>query len=41
MSETNIKASIGRDHYRVALTAGKNTIIGDEPVDKGGGDAKA
>jgi putative redox protein len=38
MSETNVKASIRRDHYRVVLTAGKNTIIADEPLSNGGGD---
>ena len=38
MSEVNVKASIGTDHYRVVLQSGKNTIIGDEPIDKGGGD---
>ena len=38
MSDTNIKGSIGRDHYRIVLTAGKNTIIADEPVSNGGGD---
>ena len=38
MSDINVKASIGRDHYKVVLQAGKNTIIGDEPVSKGGGD---
>ena len=34
----NVKATIGRDHYRTVLTAGKNTVIGDEPIDKGGTD---
>jgi len=38
MSATLVTASIGRDHYRVELTAGKNTIIGDEPASNGGGD---
>ena len=38
MSEVNVNAKIGRDHYKVVLSAGKNTIIGDEPIDKGGGD---
>ena len=38
MSEAKINASIGRDHYKVVLQAGKNTIVGDEPIDKGGGD---
>ena len=38
MSVAKINASIGRDHYKVVLQAGKNTIIGDEPIDKGGGD---
>ena len=38
MSDINVKASIGLDHYRVVLQAGKNTIIGDEPLDNGGGD---
>jgi putative redox protein len=38
MVETNIKSTIGRDHYRVVLTAGKNTIIADEPTSAGGGD---
>jgi len=38
MSDINIKGTIGRDHYRVVLTAGKNTIIADEPISNGGGD---
>ena len=38
MSETNVTASIGKDHYRVVLQAGKNTIIGDEPISNGGND---
>lgn len=38
MTDINVKASIGTDHYRVVLTAGKNTIIGDEPTTNGGGD---
>ena len=38
MSEVKVNAKIGRDHYKVVLTAGKNSIIGDEPIDKGGGD---
>jgi putative redox protein len=38
MTDINVKAAIGRDHYRVLLTAGKNTIIGDEPVTNGGHD---
>jgi len=38
MSAVNVQGAIGRDHYRVVLTAGKNTIIADEPIDKGGGD---
>jgi len=38
MNEILVKANIGRDHYRVILTAGKNTIIADEPVSNGGGD---
>jgi putative redox protein len=38
MGEVNVKASIGTDHYKVVLQAGKNIIIGDEPIDKGGGD---
>ena len=38
MGEVNVKASIGTDHYKVVLQAGKNTIIGDEPIDKGGSD---
>jgi putative redox protein len=38
MSGTLVTATIGRDHYRVVLTAGKNTIIADEPASNGGGD---
>lgn len=38
MTDINTKASIGRDHYRVVLTAGRNTIIADEPLTSGGGD---
>ena len=38
MGETIIKATIGRDHYRVSMHAGKNSIFGDEPVANGGGD---
>ena len=38
MSIVQTIASIGRDHYRVVLQAGKNTIVGDEPIDKGGAD---
>jgi putative redox protein len=38
MSDINIKGNIGRDYYRIVLTAGKNTIIADEPVSNGGGD---
>jgi putative redox protein len=37
MSATKIEAGINRDHYRVVLQAGKNTIIADEPVESGGG----
>ena len=38
MSDVIVKARIGLDHYRVVLTAGKNTIIADEPISNGGGD---
>ena len=38
MNDILIKADIGRDHYRVVLQAGKNTIIADEPLNNGGGD---
>lgn len=31
-------ATIGREHYQVTLTAGKNILIGDEAIDKGGKD---
>jgi putative redox protein len=34
----DIIASIARDHYKVVIRAGQNTIIGDEPIEKGGGD---
>lgn len=37
MNDINVKGSIGRDHYRVVLVAGKNTIIADEPQSNGGG----
>lgn len=36
--DVNTTSTIGRDHYRVVLTAGKNTIIADEPLSSGGGD---
>jgi putative redox protein len=38
MIDINTKATIGRDHYRVVLTAGKNTVIADEPESSGGGE---
>jgi putative redox protein len=38
MSATSIKGSIGKDHYKVILQAGKNTIIADEPESSGGKD---
>ena len=38
MGATNVNATIGRDHYRLVLTAGKNTIIADEPIESGGTD---
>lgn len=34
----NVTAYIGRDHYRINITAGKNTIVADEPEDQGGKD---
>jgi putative redox protein len=36
MSTAETKASIGRDHYHMVLSAGKNSFIGDEPESKGG-----
>jgi putative redox protein len=35
---TTANAHIGRDHYQVTITAGKNTVIADEGEDKGGKD---
>lgn len=35
---TNLKAIIGKDHYRTEIIAGNNTIIADEPVTEGGKD---
>ena len=29
-------AQIGKDHYRVTINAGKNSLIADEPEDHGG-----
>lgn len=31
-----VKAHIGNEHYLTAISAGSNTLIADEPVDKGG-----
>lgn len=31
-----VKASIGTDKYKTSVIAGKNSIIVDEPIDKGG-----
>jgi len=31
-------AHIGRDHYRVTISAGNNTVVADEPTDNGGQD---
>ena len=33
---TTANAHIGRDHYQVTITAGKNVVIADEGEDKGG-----
>jgi len=38
MGDINVNANIHKDHYRVVLTAGKNTVIADEPLSNGGGD---
>jgi putative redox protein len=38
MSATQVTASITRDHYRVHIQAGKNSIIADEPEANGGKD---
>ncbi len=35
---TIANAHIGRDHYKVTIKAGKNTVIADEGEDKGGKD---
>ena len=32
------KAHIGKDHYRMVINAGKNSIIADEPLEHGGTD---
>ncbi len=32
-----VKASLGREKYFTEVIAGENTLITDEPVDKGGG----
>jgi putative redox protein len=31
-----VKANIGHDKYKTTVVAGKNTIIADEPTEKGG-----
>lgn len=31
-----VKASIGKDKYKTSVIAGKNSIVVDEPLDKGG-----
>ncbi|MEN5231661.1 OsmC family protein [Sphingobacterium faecium] len=31
-----VKASIGTDKYKTSVIAGKNSILVDEPIDKGG-----
>ncbi len=33
----SVKASLGKANYYTEVTAGENTLITDEPVDKGGG----
>ncbi len=33
-----LSASIGRDHYKTLLTAGRHHILADEPLDEGGTD---
>jgi putative redox protein len=38
MASASIEAQIGRDHYKVLLQAGKNSIIADEPITSGGGE---
>jgi len=35
-----VKASLGTEKYYTEVIAGENTLITDEPVDKGGGDRK-
>jgi putative redox protein len=35
---TIVDADIGRQHYQVRLTAGKNTVVGDEGTGSGGKD---
>ena len=37
--ETIAKATIGAINYRVTIAAGDNTIVADEPIDSGGGNA--
>ncbi len=32
-----VKASLGKERYYTEVVAGENTLITDEPVDKGGG----
>jgi putative redox protein len=34
----SVSAHIGRQKYRVEITDGKNTVIGDEPLSLGGGE---
>jgi len=34
----SVNAEIGREHYKVSVSAGNNTLIGDEPLEKGGQD---
>jgi putative redox protein len=32
----SVNAQIGREHYTVSINAGTNTLLADEPFDKGG-----
>ena len=38
MDTSNIHACIGRDRYRTILASSSNSILADEPTDKGGED---
>ena len=34
---TSVNAQIGSENYKTILSSGSNTLIADEPLDKGGG----